>query len=260
MRNWCNWLNVRRSAKALFVLACLRSGNLGAERRSYVSTISQRHFSLPARNIKEGSSGSTVTMHTSSRPACLFLLISTQVACLPPPLSSSANNDIILPSLLNLTSPATRCDHWSYGSDLQHTSCQNAWQKIGRSKTEITFRIRNGIFSDDELLPFRYLSDDGLCAIDLNFQYEYQKVGTLDWFSVSEQAAAVLVGCVYKSQEGGSVWFLSSSGRKLLNPPYQACSRILCCIHKATSSTHKSRLPLSSKLFLCTIVVGCQIR
>ena len=59
------------------------------------------------------------------------------------------------------------------------------------------------MFSEDTPVPFRYLSDDGLCAIDIvTLDPGY---GSADDFSISEAAGAVLVNCVFKSNMGGSV-------------------------------------------------------
>ena len=65
----------------------------------------------------------------------------------------------------------------------------------------------------DVSLPLRYLSDDGLCAIDIN--HKRDMAGTLgdessDW-TISEKAANVLDECVENKETGGVTMDLSKS-------------------------------------------------
>ena len=56
-----------------------------------------------------------------------------------------------------------------HGEGLSVVSCRNAWQKIPRTLNVQWFIPRNRkhsrVSSDDVLMPIRYLSDDGICAI-----------------------------------------------------------------------------------------------
>ena len=50
------------------------------------------------------------------------------------------------------------------------TSCTNAWEKIPQDSETYTYGLRADIAAGANLdvgLPVRYLSDDGLCAIDI---------------------------------------------------------------------------------------------
>ncbi|KAI4166870.1 MAG: hypothetical protein LQ348_007751, partial [Seirophora lacunosa] len=60
------------------------------------------------------------------------------------------------------------CSGWRYGRQMSQASCLNAWQKMPRSS--LARRYGNSRVHGEELvdLPLRYLSDDGLCAIDVN--------------------------------------------------------------------------------------------
>ena len=138
---------------------------------------------------------------------CFVLIHLTNAIVVPPPLSllPTTTNDTktLSQTLSNLTDTSPLCSS-AYGSDLRGVSCLDAWEKIGRTKTKRTFRRRDGILSEGTPLPIRYLSDDGLCAIDLDFVAGGDKdPEPLDDYTISEQAGEILVGCVYKSMRGG---------------------------------------------------------
>ena len=120
---------------------------------------------------------------------------------------TSPNNSVTVSPLMNnsLASPNPHC-YPSKVPNQDAASCRNAWQKIGRSRTKMTVRPRDGMFSEDTLLPIRYHSDDGLCAITLDQPFS-PFIGTTDGYTISEAAAAVLVGCVYKLNRAGEVHF-----------------------------------------------------
>ena len=88
---------------------------------------------------------------------------------LSPPLSLiNLNSTGLNPS--NLTSTVMRCNK-ILGQDLNIGSCRNAWEKIHPTQHVQRFWPRLNQFHhydirpEDVLTPFRYLSDDGLCAI-----------------------------------------------------------------------------------------------
>ena len=60
-------------------------------------------------------------------------------------------------------------------------------------------------------------------------------VGVLDEFTVSEQAAAILVGCVYESGVGGIAWIHDPDGCELLDLVRKFCEWSLCCVHRIMS-------------------------
>ena len=112
------------------------------------------------------------------------------------------------------------CDG-NFGTKLKQTSCINAWQKIPRNKTEVTFRTRQGVLTEDTPLPVRYLSDDGLCAIDLFDVLELSQ-GNLedktDSFTISEMAGVILTKCAIQQGIGGRIRIQSRSAHDVPLP------------------------------------------
>ena len=106
---------------------------------------------------------------TLSVPSSLSL-IAPKPADFSPPLSLMNTNSTNL-NLSNLTSKSgITCTKW-LGENLNVGSCQNAWRKIRRTQQAQRFLPRASRFHprditpEDVVMPFRYLSDDGLCAI-----------------------------------------------------------------------------------------------
>lgn len=95
-----------------------------------------------------------------------------------------------------------------FGRDLSIESCLNAWGKIDPSAHSQTYRPRPrpplrpapGTLT----LPVRYLSDDGLCSIDLQ-----NTIGmTGDFVSgllISQQARSIIYECVQDKRRGGNI-------------------------------------------------------
>ncbi len=151
------------------------------------------------------------------RPWCglfvpFLVLTPALTLSLPPSLSLSLNTNTTdnLPnaSLSNYTHPTEilgipqpLCDP-AYGREINPNSCANAWKKIERSTTKRVFRTRQGILTEDEPLPVRYLSDDGRCAIEIDHLHDSYAEETSDGLSISEHAGAVLVKCVYGTKTG----------------------------------------------------------
>lgn len=85
-------------------------------------------------------------------------------------------------------------------------SCKNALDKIGTSQLPKRYYARRPSLAPDiplmSTVPIRYLSDDGICAIDLRLQG-----GTTDDISsemyVTDAAKEVIVACVRGKAEGG---------------------------------------------------------
>lgn len=101
---------------------------------------------------------------------------------------------------------------------IRSDSCHNAWSKIGRSKVKHGFTSRQNGFNGDTPLPLRYLSDDGHCAMELR---QTDAAGgkfqaTIDDFTISEYAGAVLVKCVDIQKSGG---FLVLPSEYAIRPP-----------------------------------------
>ena len=97
-------------------------------------------------------------------------LITPEPANFSPPLSLMNPNSTDL-NLSNLTSKSGINCIKSLGQDLNVASCHNAWQKIHGTQQAQRFLPRpsrshpRDITPEDVVMPFRYLSDDGLCAI-----------------------------------------------------------------------------------------------
>ncbi|CAO1596820.1 hypothetical protein XANCAGTX0491_000650 [Xanthoria calcicola] len=111
---------------------------------------------------------------------------------------------------LNLTAGPGEptCSSRMYGGNLKPASCKNAWDKIERSSVP----RRSGVHSApdrqsfDYLLPQRYLSDDGLCAIDVAIPQAQIAAGrrwdVATGLQLSNSARAVLESCVTDGRGG----------------------------------------------------------
>ncbi|KAL8646209.1 MAG: hypothetical protein Q9226_006962 [Calogaya cf. arnoldii] len=120
----------------------------------------------------------------------------------------------------NLTARVAICSGVKYGNNLQPASCQNAWEKIERSTVRKRYWARRGTEREsvDYLVPQRYLSDDGLCAIDLSIPQNMIALGR-KWdvatgLQISDKAQTILEQCVRHHHWGGTVNHFS----KLLDP------------------------------------------
>ncbi len=148
-------------------------------------------------------------------PALSPILSLALILPLPPSLSllSDTNSTAGVPNATLLSgsyltdefgNPYPICDH-AYDGKLNSDSCANAWHKIERSTTKRVFRSRQGALTEDEPLPFRYLSNEGLCAIDVDVVDGHSVEESSDGNTISDVAGNVLVKCVYKSKTGGSL-------------------------------------------------------
>ena len=86
---------------------------------------------------------------------------------------------------------------------MSEASCTNAWQKIDRSTTTHAFRPRGRGDREDFVTPIRYLSDDGICAIDV--QLDTGRGDSSSSFVISWYAKMILDECVIRLGKGGSV-------------------------------------------------------
>ena len=112
-------------------------------------------------------------MRSSSAGLFLSFAISISGLSLPPPLSlinpdlSSSSNHLnqTFPGLSSVS--GTTCTR-AHGEEMNVASCNNAWQKIHRSSHSHRFISRRDAHNaspNDMVVPIRYLSDDGNCAI-----------------------------------------------------------------------------------------------
>ena len=96
-----------------------------------------------------------------------------------------------------------------YGRDLNQESCRNAWNKIKQTNTPRTFNSRppgRGPYVQIPIksrLPIRYLSDDGLYAIDFRMQSS-SKRDTSNTRAIAAAADLILRNCVERVGYGGN--------------------------------------------------------
>ena len=101
------------------------------------------------------------------------------------------------------------CIPRAYGRDLNRDSCRHAWDKIEQTDTPRTFNSRpsgRGQYPQIPIksrLPIRYLSDDGLCAIDLRM-HSSSKRDTSTTRAIAAAADLVLRNCVERVGWGGN--------------------------------------------------------
>lgn len=156
-------------------------------------------------------------MHFSTSLS-LFSFISFSYTLFLPPsisLSNNSSNGDSLPnepaSLLNATKII--CSSAWYGSDPKEHSCLQAWGKMPRSNVLHTYgpRGERTLENFDVTLPIRYLSDDGLCAIDLRQRgtLPFWTADTTSSLAISDNAKAVLDRCVSEKRTGGSTTVFS---------------------------------------------------
>ena len=118
-------------------------------------------------------------------------------------LNNTANKSSTLDSLLNglaFIPGVPVCSSPLYGSGLDSESCHNAYTKIPRIYEKIKYGALNYRGSRDYVAPIRYLSDDGLCAIDVTLQLKKDH-SQLGWdittgIEISERVEQLLYYCV----------------------------------------------------------------
>lgn len=112
------------------------------------------------------------------------------------------------------------CSMVRYGGSLHPPSCRNALDKIERSSVPKRYGLRSSPAKDsfDYLVPERYLSDDGLCAIDVVIRQmqvsQGRKWDVANGVEISDAARAVMQDCA-KYGVGGSIDRFSKSSCKL---------------------------------------------
>ena len=118
--------------------------------------------------------------------------------------NSSYEIDDLSETVGNLTANRPTCTA-SFGDDLSEESCRNAWDKIDRFSTKVQrFVPRQHAAIDDVPMPFRYLSDDGTCAIDIRFRRP-SKGDFNTGVEISADAKRIIHQCVLPHKKGGSV-------------------------------------------------------
>ena len=150
-------------------------------------------------------------MRHSVKAVFFFLLTSTFALSLLPPITISPDaNNLFKPlssAFRNLTAGGTVCMS-RLGTGLSEVSCQNAWLKIDRhSSLPESFRQRPT--SSNTPLPFRYLSDDGICAIDI-VSSDGTSGDVSTGMEIAQQVNLLIDHCVRKKHKGGHINYFST--------------------------------------------------
>ncbi|KAL8788881.1 MAG: hypothetical protein Q9195_007095 [Heterodermia aff. obscurata] len=119
----------------------------------------------------------------------------------------------VLLNSTTLRSGEIQCNDQRLGRGLNKRSCWNAWDKMPRSPSQHEmlprFVGRHGGFPTLSKLPIRYLSDDGLCAIDVRLPAGSKGDTTTDR-AIAGAARSVLFECVEDHGSGGQLGIPSS--------------------------------------------------
>ncbi|KAL9128058.1 MAG: hypothetical protein Q9175_007610 [Cornicularia normoerica] len=83
----------------------------------------------------------------------------------------------------------------SYGRNLDRASCDNALAKISQVTASVTFGER-GTGNWNVVLPRRYLSDNGQCAIDVKIDPKGVQRDVSNYLQITNAAGAVIRNCV----------------------------------------------------------------
>ena len=149
--------------------------------------------------------------------ASICFLVSSHCSALLLPIASSLSSNGSSPSshiddmLLNSTSlpsEGIRCNHQRLGRGLDKRSCWNAWDKMPRSSHQHELYPRHSGRHTEvptlSKLPIRYLSDDGLCAIDVRLPVG-SKGDTTTEREIAGAARSVVFECVEDHGWGGQL-------------------------------------------------------
>ncbi|KAL8893287.1 MAG: hypothetical protein Q9192_005412, partial [Flavoplaca navasiana] len=145
--------------------------------------------------------------------AVLLIVLNSAAAIDTPPKPQILQNDLyedLLPLNLTAGPGVPLCSKVRYGGSLRPLSCKNALDKIERSSVPKRYGLRSSPAKDsfDYLVPERYLSDDGLCAIDVVIRQmqvsQGRKWDTANGIEISDAAWAVMRQCGMYG-DGGSV-------------------------------------------------------
>ena len=143
------------------------------------------------------------------------LLVVVAGALLTPSASSlyqnlTHGNDSLQLVLPDLKAGSIKCNERYLGKDLELASCINAWTKIPRDNIAYSYGLRTDIAAGarfDIGLPVRYLSDNGVCAIDIRPRYgaeaDLNKGDSAENIEISAAARAVIERCVATRPQGG---------------------------------------------------------
>lgn len=188
------------------------------------------------------------------------------------PFNISSSSPTITPSSsasssVNFAAETPKCMGPRYGYDLERQSCLDALLSIAPdSTTRHTYGARTrGNF--EVQLPYRFLSTDGLCAIDIEV-VSGKSSDVSDWAEISEKAQQLVDRCVllvpnFRHTMGGSIRNVGSDGNLIIvlrsyvadvtcrsYPPYLdggRCSNLLGTIPVGRKGVEFSRTGISGE-------------
>ncbi len=147
-------------------------------------------------------------------------------------------NNHVHGTLSNLTEISPDCNK-VYGSDLKEESCRNAWDKIDRFSTTVKkFVPHYQVTAGDVQVPIRYLSDDGICAIDILFKKASGGDFSTDR-AISQHARMVIDQCVLLLRKGGTITSFSEPFLNCLDFRDHVSARVL--FNRSMSSRENER-------------------
>lgn len=149
--------------------------------------------------------------------------------------TSNSINGYLNETITKLTAESPRCTV-THGDNLNEESCRNAWDKMNPFSTKLQkFGPRQRIAVGEVPMPVRYLSDDGICAIDILFK----KASDGDYSTgraIAAHAETIIDQCVVPKKMGGTV---SSFSECFLDCYLTANQRMFLIISHATMSTRQ---------------------
>ena len=124
--------------------------------------------------------------------------------------NSTILDEIFNSTAANLTAPGRKCKPKIYGHELSLGSCLNAWEKMPHDRSSNIYGLRRDIAAGarfDVGLPKRFLSDDGLCAIDIvakrDSERELRAGDSAKNIEVAQAAMVLIDQCVLNAGHGG---------------------------------------------------------
>ncbi|KAL8690632.1 MAG: hypothetical protein Q9218_003966 [Villophora microphyllina] len=129
----------------------------------------------------------------------LFALLS--VAATLPPNPQLIDGDYGTALNTNLQAEV-HCTPNTTAAALTMFSCSNAWHKIRRTTAPVVYASRAARYGAGVSLPFRFLSDDGLCAIDIDIA-PGKRGDVSNGIGISNAARDIIETCVPKQSMSG---------------------------------------------------------
>ena len=131
----------------------------------------------------------------------------------PTSLLTNVTADLTVASAHSANRGRLTCSGNQYGYDPEPNSCFQALNKMPKSSVMKTYGLRHQRELYDVSLPQRYLSDDGLCAIDV--KSKRSMIGVLgdktNDLAIWRIAGIVLNSCVVNEKVGGFTTNFSKS-------------------------------------------------